>query len=89
MWVALKNVETGIIHAVLLPGGMSPHGFAMDWPLEETKEPLSCHLCLQYAFGRRHKDAGLRAMLPAQAVGPVVAERRCQICKAPVSQCCR
>jgi hypothetical protein len=88
MWVAFKNVETGIVHAVSLPGGMSPHGFAMDWPLEETKVPLTCHLCLQFAFRWRHQDAGLEAMLPAQALGRAVQERRCLICNALVSQCC-
>ena len=64
MWVAMKNVETGIVHAVSLPGGMSPHGFAMDWPLAETDEPLTCHLCLQFAFRWHNQDAGLKAMLP-------------------------
>ena len=68
MWIACKNVETGIVHAVSLPGGMSPHGFAMDWPLEETEESLTCHLCLQFAFRWRHQDGGLKAMLPAELV---------------------
>jgi hypothetical protein len=66
MWVAFKNVETGTVHAVSLPAGMSPHGFAMDWPLAETKEPLTCYLCLQFAFRWRHQDAGLEAMLPGE-----------------------
>jgi hypothetical protein len=52
---------------------------SVGWPLEETKAPLTCHLCLQYAFWRRHKDTGLEAMLPAQTNGCGVAERRCQI----------
>jgi hypothetical protein len=79
MWVAFKNVETGTVHAVSLPAGMSPHGFAMDWPLAETKEPLTCHLCLQFAFRWRNQDAGLEAMLPAEVGGRGVQERRCLI----------
>ena len=86
MWIAFKNVETGIVHAVSLPGGMSPHGFAMDWPVEETSEPLTCHLCLQFAFRWRNQDSGLKAMLPAELGG--VPERRCMICGVPVSRCC-
>jgi hypothetical protein len=71
MWVAMKNVETGIVHAVSLPAGMSPHGFAMAWPLAETTEPLTCHLCLQFAFRWRNQDAGLKAMLPVETfTGP-------------------
>ena len=65
MWKAFKNVETGTVHAVSLPAGMSPHGFAMDWPLEQTDAPVTCHLCLQFAFRGRDQDAGLKAMLPA------------------------
>jgi hypothetical protein len=65
MWKAFKNVETGTVHAVSVPRGMSPHGFAMNWPLEETHEPLTCHLCLQFAFQWRHSEAALNAMLPA------------------------
>jgi hypothetical protein len=64
MWTAFKNVETGTVHAVSLPGGMSPHGFAMGWPLEQTTERLTCHLCLQFAHRWRDQDAGLKAMLP-------------------------
>ena len=88
MWVAFKNVETGIVHAVSLPAGMSPHGFAMNWPLAETNEPLTCHLCLQFVFGWRNQDAGLKAMLPPELGGCGVPERRCMICNVPVSQCC-
>jgi len=65
-WKAFKNVETGVVHAVLLPKGMSPHGFAMDWPLAETQEPLTCHLCLQFAFQWHRSEAALKAMLPAE-----------------------
>ena len=64
MWQAFKNVESGTVHAVSMPSGMSPHGFAMDWGLVETDEPLTCHLCLQFAFRWRNQDAGLKAMLP-------------------------
>jgi hypothetical protein len=88
MWTAFKNVETGKVHAVSLPGGMSPHGFAMDWPLAETKEPLTCHQCLEFAFRWRNQDFRLEAMLPGEAVGRGVQERRCLICGVPVSQCC-
>jgi hypothetical protein len=43
----------------------------MDWPLAETNEPLTCHLCLQFAFRWRNQDGGLKAMLPADALkGP-------------------
>ena len=84
MWIAFKNVETGMVHAVSLPGGMSPHGFAMDWPLKETIEPLTCHLCLKFAFKWRNQNTALKAMLP----GEVRKEHRCVICGAPVSQCC-
>lgn len=65
MWFRFKNVETGIVHAISLPAGRSPHGFAMCWPLEPTDEPLSCHLCLQFAFRWRNQDAGLKTLLPA------------------------
>jgi hypothetical protein len=88
MWVVFKNVETGTVHAVSLPAGMSPHGFAMAWPLEETKGPLTCHLCLQFAFRWRNQDAGLEAMLSAEAGGRGDQERRCMVCGVPVSQCC-
>jgi hypothetical protein len=88
MWVAFKNVETGIVHAVSLPAGMSPHGCAMDWPLAETNEPLTCHLCLQFAFRWRNQDTGLKAMLPPDLCGREVPERRSMICGVPVSQCC-
>jgi len=71
MWKALKNVETGTIHAVSMPTGMCPHGFAMDWPLVETSEPLTCHQCLQHAYWRRYQDAGLKALLPADMGEPV------------------
>jgi hypothetical protein len=87
MWKALKNVETGIVHAVRLPQGMSPHGFAMDWPLVETQEPLTCHLCLQFAFQWRYRHAELHAMLPSDFDGCGGAERRCSLCQAPVSRC--
>lgn len=66
MWCAFKNVETGVVHAVSLPAGMSPHGFAMAWPLEQTEEPLSCHLCLQFAFTWRWRDKALETMLPKE-----------------------
>ena len=88
MWVAFKNVETGMVHAVSLPRGMSPHGFAMAWPLAETTEPSTCHLCLQFAFLWRNQDAELKAMLPPEAGGREVTERRCMICGVPVNQCC-
>ena len=88
MWTAFKNMETGIVHAVSLPAGMSPHGFAMAWPLEQTKEPLSCGQCLRFARRWRQQDSGLEALLPG-AVGMCGnQERRCLICGVPVSQCC-
>jgi hypothetical protein len=65
MWTAFKNFRTKAVHAVSFPAGMSPHGFAMYWPLEETNEPISCHLCLKFAFRWREQDAGLAALLPA------------------------
>jgi hypothetical protein len=49
-----------------MPRGMSPHGFAMDWPVVETDEPLSCHLCLQFALGYRKQHLELNGMLPAE-----------------------
>ncbi len=64
MWKSFKNVETGVVHAVLMPLGMTPHGFALNWPLVETDEPVSCHLCLQFAYGGRRVSAALNAMLP-------------------------
>ena len=67
MWIAFKNVETGTVHAVSLPAGMSPHGFAMAWPLEETKEPLTCHLCLQFASPVA--QAGFRVGSPVARCG--------------------
>jgi hypothetical protein len=88
MWIAFKNVETGTVHAVSLPAGMSPHGFAMAWPLEETKEPLTCHLCLRFASRWRKQDSGLEALLPGAAGGRGNQERRCLLCGVPVSQCC-
>jgi hypothetical protein len=60
----------------------------MDWPLSETNELLTCHLCLQFAFGWRNQDAELKAMLPPDLCGRKVPERRCMICGVPVSQCC-
>jgi hypothetical protein len=68
MWTAFKNVETGTVHAVSLPGGMSPHGFAMGWPLEQTTQPLTCHLCLRFAHRWGAQDAGLKAMLRVDTV---------------------
>jgi hypothetical protein len=66
MWTAFKNVDTGTVHAVSLPKGMSPHGFAMDWPLAETKEPLTCPICLKFAFQWCGRDTELQAMLPGE-----------------------
>jgi len=85
MWTAFKNVESGMVHAVSMPSGMSPHGFAMDWPLVETDEAVSCHTCLQFAFRGRNHNSRLRAMLPDVLRGE---ERACGICGAPVSRCC-
>ena len=87
MWLAFKHVKTGIVHAVSLPRGMSPHGYALDWPLVKTDAPLSCHLCLQFAFGGRFQDARLHALLPADFCESKT-ERRCLLCNAPVSRCC-
>jgi hypothetical protein len=84
MWQAMKNVETGVVHAVELPAGMSPHGYAMDWPMAKIEAPLTCHLCLQFAYRCCWRDENLAAMLPKQAT----PERRCEICNAPVSRCC-
>jgi hypothetical protein len=64
MWIAFKNFETGAVHAVSFPAGMSPHGFAMNWPLEQSGEPISCALCLKFALRWREQDAGLAALLP-------------------------
>jgi len=66
MWYAFKNVETGVVHCVSLPAGMSPHGFAMTWPMEQTQEALTCHLCLQFAFKWGWEDKTLEAMLPKE-----------------------
>ena len=88
MWKAFKNVETGTVHAVSLVSGMSPHGFAMDWPLVETAEPLTCHQCLQYAFRRQNAANELNALLPTEMVGHKEPERCCTLCGTPVSQCC-
>lgn len=66
MWQAFKNVETGVIHAVKVPGGRTPHGFAFDWPLVETAAPLTCHLCLRYAYAHRRQAPALEAMLPVE-----------------------
>jgi hypothetical protein len=66
MWKAFKNVETGMVHAVSLPGGMSPHGFAMDWGLVETDEPLNCHWCLHFAYRGGSQANGLWALLPVE-----------------------
>jgi len=71
MWTAFENVETGTVHAVSLPAGMSPHGFAMAWPLAATEKPLTCHLCLQFALRWRQQDAGLEVLLPREAGGRV------------------
>jgi hypothetical protein len=65
MWQAFKNVSSGTVHAVSLPSGMSPHGFAMSWGLVETDEPLTCQLCLMFAYEWRRTNAALNAMLPA------------------------
>jgi hypothetical protein len=88
MWKAFKNVETGVVHAVSMPRGMSPHGFAMNWSLVETAEPLTCHLCLQFAFQGRFQSAELHAMLPSGFDGCGGAERRCSLCHVPLSRCC-
>ena len=84
MWKAFKNVETGAVHAVLMPDGMSPHGFAMHWPMVETDESLTCHLCLRFAYQYCYRDAALMDMLPRERG----QERRCMICNVPVSKCC-
>jgi hypothetical protein len=65
MWRALKNVGSGTVHAVALPSGMSPYGFAMDWGLVETDDPLTCQLCLMFAYQYRRANPVLNAMLPA------------------------
>jgi hypothetical protein len=65
MWMAFENIETKTVHAVSFPAGMSPHGFAMDWPLEQTEKPVTCGLCLKFALRWRDQDAGLAALLPA------------------------
>ena len=65
MWKAFKNVETGTVHAVSLPAGMCPHGFAMNWALAEADEPLTCQLCLIFAYRYRRTNPALNAMLPA------------------------
>ncbi len=59
-------METGTVHAVSLPSGMSPHGFAMDWPMAETQEGVNCHLCLQFALRWRASEPALDALLPAE-----------------------
>jgi hypothetical protein len=43
---------------------MSPHGFALNWPLVPTDEPLTCHLCLLFAYARGGRDEALARMLP-------------------------
>jgi hypothetical protein len=66
MWQAFKNVSSGTVHAVLMPSGMSPHGYAMDWALVETDEPLTCRWCLIFAYEWRRTNPALNAMLPAE-----------------------
>jgi hypothetical protein len=89
MWKAFKNVETGVVHAVKLPTGRTPHGYAMDWPMEETREALTCHVCLQFAFQWAWRDAALAAMLPEGELSqPAKSDRRCLICRVPLSRCC-
>lgn len=89
MWRAFKNVETGVVHAVKVPEGRTPHGFAMDWPLAETGEPLTCHLCLQFAFEWRWREPALAAMLPEGELAKAAqSDRRCLLCGVPVSRCC-
>jgi hypothetical protein len=88
MWKAFKNVESGTVHAVSLPSGMSPHGFAMNWGLVETDEPLTCQLCLISAYEWRRTNPALNAMLPADLRTKGVQERRCMICGVVVSKCC-
>ena len=69
MWTKFKNIESGIVHAVSFPGGMTCHGFALNWPLLNTNEPLTCNMCLQFAYRWREQDAGLDALLPAKLKG--------------------
>jgi hypothetical protein len=73
MWEAAKNIETGIVHAVSLPGGMSPHGFAMDWNLEGTEETVTCKACLKFAR-RWKRDPGLQAICQTLDNGQVLHE---------------
>jgi hypothetical protein len=65
MWQAFKNIESGTVHAVAVPAGMSPHGFAMNWGLVATDEPLTCQLCLMFAYEWHRTNPGLNALLPA------------------------
>jgi hypothetical protein len=69
MWMAFKNFKTQSVHAVSLPAGMSPHGFAMYWPLEQIEGPITCHLCLKFAQRWQEQDPGLEALLPRHLRG--------------------
>jgi hypothetical protein len=89
MWKAFKNVESGVVHAVHVPERRTPHGFAVDWPVVETDQPLTCHICLQFSFGRAWRDPELAALLPqGELARPAKSARRCLICGVPVSRCC-
>ena len=56
MWRAFKNVESGTVHTVSMPSEIIQHGFAMDWGLVETDEPLTCQLCLIFAYEWRRTN---------------------------------
>ena len=88
MWKAFKNIESGVVHAVKMPEGVTPHGFAMNWPVIETEEPLSCPMCLRAAYEWRFRVPEFYALLPENYQVPGTSERRCGICHAPVSRCC-
>jgi hypothetical protein len=64
MWTAFRNFKSDTVHAISFPAGMSPHGFAMYWPLEETSEKIPCHLCLKFALRWHEQDEGLAGLLP-------------------------
>jgi hypothetical protein len=69
MWKPFKNIGSRTVHAVSLPSGMSPHGFAMNWALAETPESVTCHLCLLFAHQWRNRNPELKALLPANVAG--------------------
>ena len=80
MWVAVKNVETGTVHAVSHPSGTSAHGLlTMSWPMEQTYEAVNCRECLHFLYRWRLREPALEALLSKGNLSrPAQAERRCR-----------